>query len=379
MSVKAVVMPEPGKLENREFPYPTVKEDSAIIKVDQCGICGTDKHMYKGEIEHPRGAPSTFPIIPGHEVVGTIVEIGEKASRVMEVDGKPLTEQDRVVLVCDLRCENCYSCRQIYGFPVCEKYVQFSYGTGMSCAEPPHLFGGWAEYIYLLPDTRLAKVPTGIPTEVAVLTEVLTVPFSAFGRVMNLWMYRNGFGPGDTVVVQGVGPLGFLNLIMARITGAGEIIVIDSVDYRLKMAKDFGADYTINTSELKTKEDRVGEVLHLTGGKGAELVIECAGVPEAVPEGLDMVSQFGTYLIEGLYIDMGEISINPQRQIMSKNANIIAVNGQTHQSYARCLELMKKHHKQFDNVVTHKFKLDKSQEAMNTALGRDSMKVAIEP
>ena len=380
-SVKAIVMPSPGKLEVREFPYPSINENSAIIKVELSGICGTDKHMYKGEVIHPREAPTRFPIIPGHEVVGEIVEIGERASKIMEINAEPLKPGDRVVLVCDIRCENCHSCRNIYGFPVCEKNVGVSYGHGISCKDPPHLFGGWAEYVYVIPEARLAKVPNGVPVEAAVLTELLAVPYSAFGRVMNLWVYGNGYGPGDNVVVQGVGPLGLLNIIMARLTGAGDIIALDYVDYRLKMAEEFGADYTINMAEIKSSEERIKEVKYLTGGRGAELVIECTGVPDAVPEGIEMVSQFGTYLIEGLYIDMGDVKINPQRLIMSKNATIIAVNGQTYQSYGKCLKLMKKYNNKvrFDKVVTHKFKLEQAQEALRTALSKNSMKVAFKP
>src|SRR5208282_1137051 len=135
--VRAAVMVRPGKIELQEFPYPKIPANSALVKME---ICGTDKHMYKGETMHPGQIESTFPIIPGHENVGVIEEIGQEAKS-LEVEGKSLQPQDRVVPVCDVVCGECYVCRTSFGFTAsCER--DRGYGTTISCKDPPHLFGG---------------------------------------------------------------------------------------------------------------------------------------------------------------------------------------------------------------------------------------------
>jgi len=378
--VRAAVMNGPGNIRVAEFPYPKVAPGSALVRMEMSGICGTDKHMFKGETVHPGGQESAFPIIPGHENVGIIEELGEDAKS-LEVEGRALRVGDRVVPICDVTCGQCYVCRTSFGLTTsCERDV--GYGTTLSCKDPPHLFGGWAEYMYILPHALLAKVPDGVPAQAAVMTEVMSVPFCGFNKAMSPFpLGKEGFAPGDRVVILGAGPLGICHAILAKMCGAEEVIVVGAPKYRLDLAKSICADYVLNIDELRDPAERLDEIRALTDNRGADLVAECAGVPEAVSQGLDMLRVGGTLIVAGNYIDMGPTPINPQKQILSKNARIIGVNGQTAASYAGALRLIKRHLAQIpiDKMVTHRFRIEEAETALKTGISMSSMEVVIIP
>jgi threonine dehydrogenase-like Zn-dependent dehydrogenase len=372
-------MSRPGSISVQEFPLPEVKERAALVRMIMSGICGTDKHMFSGETTHPGGQESTFPLIPGHENLAYVEKLGSDGKR-YDANGSEIAEGDRVVPACDVLCGECYMCRNFYGWPWCERV--FGYGTTISCREPPHLFGGWAEKMYILPQVFMFKVPKDVPDRVAVLTEPMAVAYSSFARAMApYWLVKEGAGPGDTVVVQGSGPLGLSHAAIAKMVGAGRVIVIGAPRRRLDLAKKLGADETISVEEIISQKERIDLVRSLTNGRGAELVIECVGLPSAVSEGLEMTSVGGTYLVVGNYIDMGGVSINPQRQILSRNVRIIGVNGMPYQSYARALNLLDLNWKRLnlDEFLTHTYSIDEAEQALRTGLNLESLKIAITP
>ena len=378
--VKAAVMVKPGEIQLTEFPYPRVPSNAALVRMEMSGICGTDKHMFKGETTHPGGQETAFPIIPGHENVGIIEELGSEASD-LEVEDRKLKVGDRVVPICDVTCGTCYICRSSYGFTTsCLRDV--GYGTTLSCKNPPHLFGGWAEYMYILPEALLAKVPDGVPPKAAVLTEILSVPFCAFDKAMSPYpLGGEGFGPGDTVVILGAGPLGICHGMMAKMIGAEKIIILGAPESRLELAKKVCADYTVNINKITDPQERLQEIMALTDNHGADLVAECAGVPDAVTQGLDMLRIGGTLVVAGNYVDIGSTQVNPQRQILSKNARIIGIGGQTASSYAASLRLIKRFLRTLpiEMIVTHKFRIEEAERAMLTAISMESMEVVIVP
>lgn len=373
-------MSAPGRIAVSNFPYPRIPPNAALVRMEMSGICGTDKHMFKGETAHPSGQETNFPIIPGHENVGIIEKLGEDATG-LEVEARELHEGDRVVPVCDVACGKCYVCRSSFGFATsCLNNV--AYGTTLSCKNPPHLFGGWAEYMYILPQALLAKVPEGLGVEAAVMTEVLTVALCGFHKAMSPYpLGKEGFGPGDAAVILGAGPLGICHGIVAKMMGAESVVVVGSPEYRLELAKKICADRTVNIDKIRDPSERVEEVRRLTDDRGADLVAECAGVPDAVSQGLDLMRVGGTLIVAGNYIDMGSTSVNPQKQILSKNARIIGVNGQTASSYATALRLIKRFLQTIpiEQMVTHKFKIEDAERALRVALSMESMEVAITP
>ncbi|MEM3503566.1 MAG: alcohol dehydrogenase catalytic domain-containing protein [Nitrososphaeria archaeon] len=385
---RSAVLSEPGKIELKEFPIPEISEDTALIKIIFSGICGTDQHMYKGEkvldtYYVDEFKPIPFPIIPGHENVGVIEEIGEKAASIMEANGIKLKKGDLVVPVCDVYCGKCYFCKNSYGYPWCEN--KSGYGTSLSCRNPPHLFGGWSEYMYLLPNVYVFKVPPSVPPEIAVLTEPLAVALAAIVKAYlpNNALDVGGFSIGDTIVIQGLGPIGVIHALLAKIGGASKIIMTgtgsESDRYRAELIKQL--DFADEIVNLPDSSKRVRRVLELTDTKGCDLGFECTGNPSAVPEGLEMLRAGGTYLLVGSFADVGVMTLNPTIHIVGKGARIIGINGAPYQDYGKALKILKRYKDKIkiEKIVTHKFKLENVKEAMETALSKKCLKVVIAP
>jgi L-iditol 2-dehydrogenase len=371
-------MTKPGSIGVKEFPVPELEPRAALVEMVMSGICGTDKHTFEGLIHHA-GFDVNFPIIPGHENLSIIKKLGTKDDGWFDGNGKPLKVGDRVAPVPDVRCGECYTCKNFYGWSWCDRIS--AYGGQLSCRDPPHLLGGWAEEMYILPKTTLFKVPDDMPDKVAVLTEPMSVAYSSLARALGpYWLVKEGGGPGDSVVIQGSGPIGLTHAVMAKMAGAGRVIMIGDPTERLEIARQIGADETISIGKYPTPEARAERVLALTEGRGAELVIECVGSPSVLKEGLEMVSLGGTYLEVGNYVNAGEVSINPH-QILSKCIRIIGVNGNPYQAFGRVLTLMNLNwrHYNLDKLVTHSYKIDEAEAALHTTQSLKGLKVVITP
>jgi len=184
----------------------------------------------------------------------------------------------------------------------------------------------------------------------------------------------------DTVVVQGAGPLGLCFLMKARMLGAGTIVAIDLSDYRLDMAKRLGADYTLNAGNT-TAADRLGFVRDLTHGRGTDMVVECAGVPEVVPEALDMLRLGGLLVEAGNFADLGDVSINPHRHLCSKSVRILGIGGEEPCCYGPSMRQLARYMRHYPvrEFVSHRFKLTEAVEAVHKAISPDSIKVVFDP
>ncbi|HXM95100.1 MAG TPA: zinc-binding dehydrogenase [Candidatus Dormibacteraeota bacterium] len=376
-SVLAATLVRPGHYEVREFPLPEPDPGCVLVKMEMSGICGTDKHTYQGFTTQYGGRKLEFPIIQGHENVGTIAAIGGKGEY-EDFEGLPLQVGDRVVIGANVSCGNCYYCRHDFPYYCCENTTD--YGNNLSARNAPHLFGGWSQYIYVLPGSFLVKVPEALPSEVAVLTEIFAVTVG-LDRAKQMSAFPNeSFRFDDTVVVLGVGPLGMCFLMKARMLGAGTIIAFDLSGYRLNFAKRLGADHVVNAGTT-CKAERLQTVKDLTHGRGADVVIECAGVPEALPEGLEMLRISGLLVEAGNFSDLGEISLSPHRHICAKNARILGVGGEEPAAYGPSMRQMARYLKHYplQEFVTHRFGLRDVEAAMQKAMDADSMKVVLEP
>lgn len=379
--VRAATLVAPGHYELREYPRPDPAPGCVLVKMELSGICGTDKHTYQGyTIQYAgTGAPREipFPIIQGHENVGTIAAIGGDG-RCSDIEGTPLAAGDRVVVGANVVCGRCYYC--LHGFPYyfCERMVD--YGNNMSAAEPPHLFGGWAEYLYVVPGSFLVRVPDDVPSEVAVLTEVMAVTVGLDRAKQMSAVPAEPFLFDDTVVVLGAGPLGMCFLIKARMLGAGTIVAVDLSSFRLDMARALGADQTVNAGATHTAQ-RISLVRELTHGRGADVVVECAGIPQIIPEALEMLRVGGLLVEAGNFSDLGEVSISPHRHLCSKNVRIMGVGGEEAGSYGPSLRQMARYMRQYPlrSFVSHRYALKDVEEAVLKSMAPDSMKVVIAP
>jgi threonine dehydrogenase-like Zn-dependent dehydrogenase len=319
-----------------------------LVKMEVSGICGTDKHTYQGYITQyaGTGTPKQIPFlnIQGHENVGTVAAIGS-GEEYKDFEGVPLKLGDRVVVGPNVSCGTCYFCRHDFPYYFCENTTD--YGNNLSARNPPHLFGGWSQYLYVLPGSFLVRVPDDLPSKIAVLTEVMAVT---------------------------------VGLDRAKQISAFTIVAVDLSDYRLDFAKRLGADQGINAATT-TQPERLAFVRSLTHGRGADVVIECAGVPRAVPEGLDLLRLGGLLVEAGNFSDLGEIAINPHRHLCAKSARILGVGGEEPGAYGPSMRQMARYMRYYPlcEFVTHHFALRDVEAAVKKSIAPDSMKVVIEP
>jgi threonine dehydrogenase-like Zn-dependent dehydrogenase len=376
-AVLAATLLEPGRYELREFPLPEPAPGCVLLKMEMSGICGTDKHTFQGFVTQYGDRQLEFPLIQGHENVGTIAAIGGPGEYT-DFEGIPLKVGDRVVVGANVSCGQCYYCRHDFPYYCCENTLD--YGNLLSAKRPPHLFGGWSQYMYILPGSFLVKVPDELPSEVAVLTEIFAVSVG-LDRAKQMSAFPNeSFRFDDTVVVLGVGPLGMCFLMKARMLGAGTIIAADLSNYRLDFAKRLGADHVINVGKT-SKADRLQMVKDLTHGRGADMVAECAGVPQAVPEALEMLRVSGLLVEAGNFSDLGEISLSPHRHLCAKNVRILGVGGEEPAAYGPSLRQMLRYMKHYPlrDFVTHRYALHDVEAAVRKSMEAESMKVVLEP
>jgi threonine dehydrogenase-like Zn-dependent dehydrogenase len=376
-SVQAATLVAPGRYELREFPLPDPQPGCVLLKMEMSGICGTDKHTYQGFVTQYGERKIEFPLIQGHENVGTIAAIGGKEPY-LDFEGIPLKVGDRVVLGANVSCGHCYYCRHDFPYCCCENTLD--YGNLLSAKNPPHLFGGWSQYVYVIPGSFLVKVPDELPNEIAVLTEIFAVSVG-LDRAKQMSAFPNeSFRFDDTVVVLGTGSLGMCFLMKARMLGAGTIIAADLSDYRLNFAKRVGADHVINVART-SKADRLQIVKDLTHGRGADVAIECAGVPEAVPEALEMLRVSGLLVEAGNFSDLGEIPISPHRHLCAKNVRILGVSGEEPAAYGPGMRQMARYmrHYPLREFVTHRYPLRDVETAVKKSIEPESMKVVLEP
>jgi L-iditol 2-dehydrogenase len=375
---RAAVMEAPGRIGVREFPVSDPGPGAVLLKMSLSGICGTDKHTYRGESRQYVGTPHereiAYPLICGHENVGTIVAVGEG---VRDSAGEPLRPGDRVVPGANVPCGRCYYCTGGYPYYFCQHLED--YGNSLNCAQPPYLLGGWAEYLYLLPRSRLFRVPEELPDEVAVLTEVMAVTHGV-ETAMTLLGLQGASPSGYTVAVLGVGPLGLCHVIKARLSGASTIIATDRLRGRLEMAGTFGADLVLDVTATDGPE-RAAAVAAATRGLGADIVIDCSGFPDTFTEALALVRTGGVVIEAGTFVDMGPVPVNPNSAICTRSVTVLGIGGEKASSYEPSMRMLAANlgRYPFGEIVTHRFGLGEVAEALAVAQSGEAMQVVVDP
>lgn len=377
-TARAVVTAAPRRLEVREFPVADPEPGAVVLRMRLSGICGTDKHTYRGEgrqyvgTEHERDI--SYPLICGHENVGTVVATG---GEVRDADGRVLREGDRVVPGANVACGTCWYCRNDQPYYLCRNLDD--YGNSLTCQAPPFLFGGWADYLYLLPGSRIFRVPDGLPDEVAVLTEVMAVTHGLEKALAVLGLY-NADPVGCSVVVLGVGPLGLCHVVKARLLGAGTVIATDLLPGRLAKAAPFGVDVALDASATDERQ-RLDAVLEATDGRGADIVVDASGVPATFTEGLAMVRPGGVLVEAGTFVDMGPVALNPNSAVCTRNVSVLGIGGEMATAYGPAMRLMAANLERYPlrDIVTHRFGFAQAETALAMAQSGDAMQVAFDP
>jgi threonine dehydrogenase-like Zn-dependent dehydrogenase len=282
-------------------PWPKIPDNAALIQIGACGVCGTDLHILKGH--WPKQLP--WPFTLGHELGGVIVELGGALKE--DFMSKPLRVGSKVMIPPLMPCGRCYYCIH-YPENANKCLTPVYYGRYLGFDKPPHLWGGFAEYVYvdldLLPGTKIYKLPDDMPLRLGALAEPLTSCIRAFSRAAR----AGGFKWGDTVVIQGSGPIGILAVAAAQEMGAGRVISVGAPERpRLALARKFGAEATVDIERYKTAPERIARVRDIVGGFGADLVMDCSGHPSAGPEGIEFLRDGGTFVEMGQFTDAGSI------------------------------------------------------------------------
>jgi threonine dehydrogenase-like Zn-dependent dehydrogenase len=366
-------MTGPGELEVQRFPVPDPEPGAVVMRVRLSGICGTDKHTFRGETVQYAGTPHerrlAYPLICGHENVGVVEAVG---GEVLAYDGTPLRPGDRIVPGANVPCGECWYCLNDQPYYLCERLED--YGNSLNASRPPSLFGGWAELMYLLPSTPIFRVPDGLPDELAVLTEVMSVTHG-----VETARRVGGFEFGENVVVFGVGPLGLCHLVKSRLLGCGKLIAIDLFRSRLELATLLGATLALDASTLEPHE-LVARVVEHTD-RGADVVHDCSGVPETFVTALRMARPGGVVVESGAFVDLGPVEINPNRDICTRNVTVIGIGGERATSYAPSLALLERGRDRLplDRIVTHRLPLESAQDALEIAQADGAMKVVLDP
>lgn len=301
---RIAVMTEPEKLEFQEYDIPSPGPGAVLVEVSRSNVCGSEVHIWCGH--HPSKKSGGL----GHEMIGKVVELGEGVTE--DHAGTPIGLGDRIVATYFIACKKCNPC-QHGQFNLCTNAYRF---WSRQPEEAPHFHATFASHYYIHPDQYFYKVPDEVSDrEAASANCALSQVF--FGIEQAELVY------GETVVIQGAGGLGINAAAVAREKGA-TVIVIDAVANRLEVARRFGAHHLIDMNTYASKEARVQRVMDLTGGLGADLVMEVAGVPAAFAEGFELARPGGRFVTMGNVSPGKTVDFDPGL-LTRRNVRIIPV------------------------------------------------------
>jgi threonine dehydrogenase-like Zn-dependent dehydrogenase len=350
-------------LDLRKYAVPETGPGEVLVRVEMAGICGTDVHLWDGELKIP------LPVILGHETVGVIENLGQGGNK--DWRGDKLSVGDRVTWASSIVCGECYYCRLKSQPTKC--LHRKAYGISYCADDPPHLRGGYAEFILLRAATALFRLPESVPTESVV----------GAGCALTTVLHGVEHTPvelGDSVVIQGSGPVGLAAVAVALQSGASKVVVIGAPRERLELAREFGAHAVISILDNPSLERRRDAVLKETGPYGADVVLECVGRPEAVPEGWDLCRDGGKCLVLGQYANSGSVMFSPH-MITRKQLQISGSWGFEPRHVDLAIRMLEQPRWQgiFAREVTHRFPLAQANSALETARSQTGGKVVILP
>lgn len=348
-------------LEQREFPMPELNPGEMLVEILASGICGSDVHMWLGN--DPR---LQLPMILGHEGVGRIAKLrGERWS----VHGALLHEGDLVIWNRGVTCGRCYFCVVKHTPALCPN--RWVYGITTNCIDPPYLRGCYAEYIALTANTDILKIESEIDP-------AILVSAACSGATMAHAFDLCSPDVGDTVVVQGPGPLGIFAVAFAQARGVSQIIVIGGTPGRLDLCRQFGATQTLNRNET-TIEERREIIRDATHGRGADVVIEATGSSKAVLEGVGLVRNGGCYLVTGFGNPEGTIELDCFADISRKNIWLQGVWVSDTKHLLEAVRLVIDNADTFATLAEDKFSLLQATDALAAMRDRKTLKAIIVP
>jgi Threonine dehydrogenase and related Zn-dependent dehydrogenases len=349
--MKAVVAYGPGDYRVEEVDRPVAGNGEVIIKVDACGICGSDLKAYHGSDMYWGGEDPWLkaPVTPGHEFFGTVVEFGEGAAELHRIKIGDRVTTDQI-----LPCGECRFCKS-GKYWMCEIHNMYGFQKGI--AE-----GGWAEYMRFSPKSTIYKIPDSFSFEQASLLEPMACAVHA--------VQRGSIEYEDVVVLAGAGTLGLSMVQLIKLKTPKKLIVLDVNNKRLELAKKFGADVCINPA----KENAVKMVKEMTAGYGCDVYIEATGSPVGVTQGLAMVRKLGRYVQFSVF---GKETTTDWSVIGDKKELDIRGSHLGPYTYPVVIDLLERGLLSVDGIVTATYNIEDFAEALTKAQEENSIKVLL--
>ncbi len=352
---RALVLEAPRQLVVREFPLPVLGEDDALVRVAACGLCGTDHEQYTGELS------GGFAFVPGHETVGTIEAIGPRAARRWDV-----AAGDRVAVEVFQSCRSCPACRE-GEYRRCEKHGLADMYGFIPVEREPGLWGGYAEYQYLAPDSMVLRLPAELDPVVATL-------FNPLGAGIRWGVTVPGTRPGDVVAVLGPGIRGLCAAAAVKEAGAGFVMMtgLGPRDAeRLALAAEFGADLTVDVGA----HDPVAALKQATGGLADVVVDVTARAPAAFAQAIALARPAGTVVVAGTRgFGVAAPGFSPD-VIVFKELRILGALGVDVTAYRAALDLLASGRYPFADLPRRCVGLDAAEELIATMAGeRDGVR-----
>lgn len=360
-SGRVAYLVEKQKIEVKTYDIPEITDDEVLVKIEGCGVCGTDVHEYKND---PFGL---IPVVLGHEGTGEIIKIGKNVTK--DMVGKPLRVGDKVVTSVTLAGSdefttlkperaNLSSKAEVYGLLPDDEYR----------------FNGWfGDYIILRKNSSIFNV-SDMGLDERILIEPAAVAVHAVERAKTTQLLRFD----SKVLIQGCGPIGLLVLTVLRTMGIQNIIAIDGDDQRLSYARDLGADYTFNFKNYKDFETMCDAVHEVTDG-GVDFAFQCTGVPSAAGNIYKFIRRGGGLCEVGFFVDNGNATINPHWDFCQKEITVVGSWTYTFKDYVTTLDFLRRAKGiglPVEKLITHKFSLDELNEAMEVNMKLQGIKVA---
>ena len=331
------------KIEVKEFPIPPVGDDEILVKVEGCGVCGTDVHEWRGD---PFGL---IPVVLGHEGTGEVLALGKNVK--CDTEGKPLKVGDKIVT----SVTNCGECG------ICRMHPEQN-----NLCDKQGVFG-------LIPDSEECHLNGWFATHLLVHgTAAVCVHALQRGQSTGLLNFNS------KVVLQGCGPVGLMMACVLRAAGINHIIAIDGNADRLAFAKELGVKTTINFRELTTLEQRTNAVLEVTSGLGADFAYQCTGVPAAAADIYSYIRRGGGLCEMGFFVNNGECTINPHFAICKKEITIVGSWDYTATVYPTTIAFLRQAREMnipVKKLITHSFPLDQMNEAMEVNVAQKGIKI----
>jgi L-iditol 2-dehydrogenase len=316
----AAVIPAPDRpVELREYALPELGPGEALLRVECSEVCGTDVHLHHGRLA---GVP--YPLIPGHVTAGVLAAV---RGELFDVDGALLREGDAVTFLDVHRtCHRCWYCLVAKASTRCpsRKVYGITYGAADG------LCGGWASHVHLLAGTRVIRLGNLAPR--AFLLGGCALPTALHA------LERAAVQIGETVLVLGIGPVGLSCIALARAAGALAVLAIGGPANRMAPAQAMGADAVLDLATLPA-EQRIAWVRERTGGRGADVVIEATGVPDAVVQAMRCARDAGRVVVVGQYTDHGEVAFNPHLDLNQKHLDVRGCWGSDYSHFHRAVQV----------------------------------------